>query len=95
MEKDLEVVWTNEALERLADVYLYLRLKWSATVADRFQHSVALKIRALRKQPYLGPISDKKVGLRKILLTPHNYLLYQVEGGTLYILNIIDTRQKQ
>jgi plasmid stabilization system protein ParE len=94
MEKRLEVIWTQKALERLGEIYLYLLLKWSETIADKFEAKVTTRVNRLSKQPYMGTGSEKKLGLRKVLITEHNYMLYRILNEQLIILDFIDTRQE-
>ncbi len=94
MEEDLEVVWTDKAIERLSEVYLYLFLNWSETVAISFERKLQSRIRLISIKPFIGPGSESKKGLRKILLSRHNYLLYRLTERQLIILDIIDTRQE-
>lgn len=94
MEESLEVIWTDNALERLGEIYLYLLLKWSENVANKFEAKVTSGVNRISKQPFMGPGSEKKSGLRKVLITEHNYMLYRVLNKQLIILDFIDTRQE-
>jgi len=47
----------------------------------------------LAEFPLLGVESQKKKGMRKLLLSPQNMLVYRIERNRIILLQIYDTRQ--
>ena len=77
-------------MEKVID---YLEAEWNEEVIEDFLSKTDLCVNLLLKQPFIGRESEKRIGVRKVLITKHNLLIYRVSKGTIYILDIFDTRQ--
>ncbi|MBS4027597.1 MAG: type II toxin-antitoxin system RelE/ParE family toxin [Ignavibacteriales bacterium] len=71
----------------------YLVEEWSPSVAEDFIETVEHKLELLAEFPLLGVESQKKKGMRKLLLSPQNMLVYRIERNRIILLQIYDTRQ--
>ena len=87
------IVWTDIAKEDIRAVIEYLKLRWSATTAEKFIDNFYTQITLISNQPFIGIASDKYKNVRRILITKHNALFYRVENSTITLLSLFDTRQ--
>jgi plasmid stabilization system protein ParE len=87
------VSWSKTALKRVEDITYYLKEEWGNKVAEDFIEKLSKHITAVSKYPYIGAASDKKQGIRKILITKHNALFYKILKTKVHIADIFDTRQ--
>jgi len=87
------VTWTLNAREDLKQIIQYLEKNWSTTDVDNFRDKLFQRIDILSKWPAIGRASDKDPSIRRIVITKHNLLFYEIENDEIVILNIFDTRQ--
>ena len=88
-----QIAWTDNAQEDLQQILDYLTENWSEKDADNFLEKLFLRIDILSKSPLIGKKSDKLSSVRRIVITKHNSLFYTVEGNSIIIQDIFDTRQ--
>lgn len=88
-----EVVWTDNAKADFYSIIEYLKGEWSLKVAERFVEIFYNKIDLITTFPFVGMASVKDNSIRKILITKHNALYYQVNENTILLLDFFDTRQ--
>jgi len=87
-----KVNWSKEASDKFEEIVNYLKLNWSEKIADDFSRKVYKKIEQMKCFPDSGITSRKKVGLKKMLITEKNLLVYQYFKDYILIVNIYDTR---
>jgi plasmid stabilization system protein ParE len=88
-----QITWTDNAQEDLQQIIDYLNENWSQKDADLFSEKLLIRIDILIKSPLIGKKSDIFPSVRRIVITKHNSLFYSIEGDSIKILNIFDTRQ--
>ncbi len=88
-----QITWTDNAQEDLQQILDYLTQNWSEKDTDNFLNKLFLRIDILSKSPLIGKKSDKLSSVRRIVITKHNSLFYTVEGDSIIIQDIFDTRQ--
>jgi plasmid stabilization system protein ParE len=76
------------------EIVNYLMDNWSFEVADKFTDDVEEILNQITEQPFSGPRIMRVRSLRKIPLKPHYSLLYSILDDIIYIMNIVDNRQK-
>jgi len=72
----------------------YIELEWGAKAAYDFQTNIDYTISVLKTHPYIGSPSFKYPGLRGISITHHNRLYYRIDGNTIFVMFLADTRRK-
>ena len=87
------VKWSECAKKSYENVIDYLIAEWNEKVINDFVNKTEICIDVLTRQPFIGRESEKRKGVRKVLITKHNLLIYKVSKGGIYILDIFDTRQ--
>jgi plasmid stabilization system protein ParE len=88
------VKWSDSAGEDFYEIVNYLMDNWSFEVADKFTDDVEEILNQITEQPFSGPRIMRVRSLRKIPLKPHYSLLYSILDDIIYIMNIVDNRQK-
>jgi addiction module RelE/StbE family toxin len=92
MEK--EIVWTAIAQQDFWDIVSYLKDSWPEKVLERFNKTLLLKSKLLRKHPHIGFKSSKYSRFRKTLVTSHYMLIYSVTKDHIVIHRLKHTRMK-
>jgi plasmid stabilization system protein ParE len=90
---DYEIEWTNDFEEQFKGVIKYLKNEWSEKAALEFSETFLSLLTLINTHPYISIESAKYKGVRRILVTKQNVLYYRVEGNTIYLLELFDTRQ--
>ena len=75
------------------EIVEFLRAEWSQASAETFVRTVNKRLDSLLIFPFAGVRSEKRPEFRKLLLTRHNMLVYQVRGETIFLHDIYDTRR--
>lgn len=88
-----EVIFSDDVLKTLDAVIYYLEINWSKPVAERFYYTFFQKVEAVAQSPFIGKLSFRNSSIRKILITKHNALYYEVSENSIQLLQLFDTRQ--
>lgn len=89
-----EVIYKDAFLEKVQHISSYLEKEWGLLAAQNFIHKIDKRIESLKKHPFIGAPSKKLKGCRGLHITKHNRLFYKIDGKTIIILNIYDTRRR-
>ncbi|MGB0428292.1 MAG: type II toxin-antitoxin system RelE/ParE family toxin [Flavobacteriales bacterium] len=92
MEK-LKIVWTKKARRVFNENAIYMSKNWSEKTVNEFSSKVFGNINLLSKFPNMGEF-DENLNMRKLLVHPDLYLLYQVENEDLIIVSFFNNNQK-
>lgn len=88
-----EIVWSQNAVDDLERLKVYLESNWPETVLTTFLNDLVNKLRLIETFPEIGRPSATFINRRRITVTKHNILIYSVQGRTILIEAIFDTRQ--
>jgi len=77
-------------LEKLLD---YLEEEWSEESKKKFLKNLNSKIESIKTNPEAYPSSRVESKLRKCVVTKQTIILYEIQDDSIFILNLIDTRQ--
>ena len=90
-----EVIISGDVLKMLDSIVFYLENNWSKKIAKKFLINFYAKVDALVSNPAINPKSSKSksTSIRKMLITKHNMLYYEVHDNTIELLQLFDTRQ--
>jgi plasmid stabilization system protein ParE len=88
-----QIDWTERATEDFLAIVNYLEQDWSQSIAENFIITCYKKLDILEKLPFIGAVSSKITSVRRVLITKHIALYYQVNGQTVLLLNFFDMRQ--
>jgi plasmid stabilization system protein ParE len=88
-----KIVWSENALEDLENLKLYLERNWPEQVLNLVMKKLVNKLAVLEIYPNIGRASIKYPNRRRTLLTKHNLIIYSVKSNEILIEAIFDTRQ--
>jgi len=88
-----KIVVSGNAETALDSILYYLDNKWSKKTSDDFVTIFIKKIAELSLNPKIGKKTDLDESIRKIVITKHNILYYQVISDEIYLLDIIFAKQ--
>lgn len=88
-----EVIISKTAEKKLALLFDYLIKNWSIKVKNDFISKLDKNIQIIKEQPESFPVSRKKNGLRKCVITKQTSLFYRFDSQKIKVITIFDTRQ--
>jgi len=87
------IIWSPFAESDLDEILEYLIANWSNQVVHDYVDLVDRFIGQIGNQPMMYPIINKKLKVRKCVLTKQNSLYYRENKERIEILRIYDNRQ--
>ena len=84
-----EIFWSPLAEKDLENILEYLSENWNQLVVIRFLHKIDLVIDQISKVSTQYPIINKKLQLRKCVVTKQNTLFYRAVEGRIENSKII------
>lgn len=84
---------TDNAKKNIADVTNYLISNWSIQVAKKFSQKLNKTVKLIQNQPEIFPVTVKKRGLRKCVVTKQSTLYYFFDINQVVVISLFDTRQ--
>jgi len=88
-----KVVLSRTANKKLSGLFDFLVENWSLKVKSDFVKKLDKSIEIIKTQPESFPESEKKIGLRKCVVTKQTTLYYRYNSKRIDIVTIFDTRQ--
>lgn len=83
-----QVVIPEAVFDTLNSIISYLEENWSKKIAENFIVAFYEKINIISKNPKVGRKHSQKIFIRKILITGHNVLYYDVCDDKVNLLGI-------
>ncbi len=93
MENTYKIIWTDEALDNLADIIEYLELRWTKREIRNFSRLLDQQVNLIRSNPELFPTSATSSLLRKSVLTKQTTIYYRVDNNEIQIVTLFDNRK--
>ena len=94
----MRVIWDDDASEKLADTLEYGRDTFGERAMKKFYARILDYEKLLQSNPGAGkrePLLEKEPeGYRSIVVHQNYKLVYYVEGDTIYIVDLWDTRRE-
>ncbi len=88
-----KIVWSPLADRDIENILEYLNKNWNQKVIIRFLNKINIATKQILKNPHQYPIINKKLQVRKCVVTKQNTLFYRNTEKTIEILRLYDTRQ--
>jgi len=89
-----QIIWSPSAERDLSGILNYLFENWNEKTVRSFIERTENLIHQISINPRQFPIINRKLKIRKCVLTKQNTLYYRERKGVVDILKIFDTRQK-
>ncbi len=93
MESGYKIIWATQALSDLKDILDYLEKNWTEKELKKFSRELDHTIQLITISPELFPKSEKKTGIRKVVISKYNTLYYWKRENVIEILSIFSNRQ--
>ena len=87
-----KVIFSRDVLNGLEAIIFYLERNWSKAIAQKFLLRFYEKVDTIAINPATGRKSSRHSSIRKMLITKHNMLYFEVFTDHIEILQIFDTR---
>ena len=88
-----EIVWTEKATEDFDKIVDGLSNYNSINYAIKFVNIFYEKLDLIALMPFLGVQSQKRAGVRRLVITKNISLAYILVIDQIYLLRVFDTRQ--
>jgi plasmid stabilization system protein ParE len=93
MATSRKLVWSPKAREDFQAIIEYLLANWNEKTSQKFMDITFIAVDYISRHPGHFPLINKKLKVRKCVLTRQNSLFYSVHRNEIAILRIFDTRQ--
>ena len=87
------IFWSSLAEEDVEKLLDYLLSNWGSSSTLNFIDLLDHNLKQLILNPKQYPLYNKKLNVRKCVLTKHNFLFYKVSRTQIVLLRIYDNRQ--
>ena len=88
-----EIVWSPLSEADFEKVLEYLHESWNEQVTLNFLADIEKILAQISYQPKQFPLVNKKIKVRKCVVSKHNTIFYREKRECLELLRIFDTRQ--
>lgn len=88
-----EIIFSKNAEKNLTDLLIYLELKWSIKVRDKFISKLDKSIYLIQKEPEIFPKSKVNENQYRCVLSKQTTIYYKYNSKQVRILALFDTRQ--
>ncbi|MDF2833125.1 type II toxin-antitoxin system RelE/ParE family toxin [Chryseobacterium indoltheticum] len=85
----MNIFWTNRAKVDLESLEDFLIENWGFNVLDDFYEILERKISSLENGSLIHQ-KHENTEFHKILITKHNYIIYEISGTQINLLNMIN-----
>jgi plasmid stabilization system protein ParE len=87
------IFWSPLATSDFEKVLDHLNEDWNKKVVLEFINKIEGLLFTISKQPKQYPLVNKKIKVRRCVVTKHNTLFYRENKDRIELLRIFDTRQ--
>ena len=91
----LDIIWTREAKDRLAETIKHLEDSGSEQMLQQFSRQLDKKLKLVKVYPQMYQKSDRLEGARRCVVDKYYSFLYSYDQIFLYVLTVYDNRQDQ
>ena len=88
-----KIIWSPLANHDFEIILDHLSENWNNQIAIIFLENLDSFIETILENPQIFPFANKKLGVRKSVISKQNTLYYKENNGDIEILRIFDTRQ--
>ena len=93
MKSGYKIIWTDHALDELRQTISYLEQNFSDREIERLANQIESTLALIATQPAIFPESQRRVGVRRVVILRFNSLYYRVNGQQIEILSFFSNRQ--
>ena len=93
MKNIYKIIWTDEAILGLKRTINHIENRWSQKELRNFSNLLDKQLEIIKASPGIFPFSNKTKGIRKSVLSKQTSIYYKVEGDSIYLLSVFDSKQ--
>jgi plasmid stabilization system protein ParE len=93
MRSGYNVSWTNEAIIQLDLIVDYLQNNWAEKEINKFFKKLEKRIELISRNPHAFPVVDKRINIRKSVLSEQTSIYYEIKPDIVVILTLFDNRK--
>jgi plasmid stabilization system protein ParE len=89
----MKVEFCNLTTFKLEKLLEYLEFEWSLRTKANFREELDDRIQSIKASPRICASSSLDPRLRKCVVPPQTSIIYEIQGETIFVMNLIDNRQ--
>ena len=93
MRSGYNISWTNEAINNLDLIIDYLQNTWTDREISKFIKKLDKRIDSISRNPHSFPIVDKRINIRRCVLSEQTSIYYEIKPDVVVILTLFDNRK--
>lgn len=93
MKSGYKIDWSDEASANLDSIVEYLQNSWTDREISRFVKKLDKRIDLLSKNPHAYPVVDRRINIRRSVLSKQTTIYYEVKTDAVVILSLFDNRK--
>ena len=90
----LEIIWTKEAKDQLAEVIASLEAYGNEQLIHRFSRQLDKKLELIKEHPQIYQKSDRLKGVRRCVIDKYRSFFYSYDEVFIYIITFWDDDKK-
>ena len=88
-----QINWSPSAENDFAEILNYLSINWDNRIVNNFIDRLDKYIGVIDNNPKYFPLINKKLKIRKCVITKQNSLFYRASKDRIELIRLFDTRQ--
>ncbi len=93
MKNTYKLIWSDEALEGLKEIIIYLENKFSEKDIRKFAKKLDKQLGIIQTNPESFPVSTKSKTVRRSIITKLTSIYYTIDKDTVKLISIFDNRK--
>ena len=88
-----QIIWSPSAENDFEEILNYLSINWDNRIVNNFIDRLDKYIGVIDNNPKYFPLINKKLKIRKCVITKQNSLFYRASKDRIELIRLFDTRQ--
>lgn len=88
-----QIIWSPKSEHDFENILEYLSKDWEDAVTSKFIELIDILLNQIAINPRQFPMINKRLNIRKCVISRHNTLYYRSRKNSVELLRIYDSRQ--
>jgi len=93
MKNTYKLIWTNEALIGLKEIFDYLEREFTEKDIQKFARKLDKQIELLKSSPETFAFTNSSKEIRRTIIAKLTSVYYRIDGNNVMIISVFDNRQ--
>jgi plasmid stabilization system protein ParE len=93
MKSTYKLIWSDEALEGLKNIFVYLEYKFSEKDVKKFAQKFDKQLELIRTNPEVFPLSPNSRTVRRSIIAKLTSIYYVIDDEAVKLITITDNRK--